>query len=314
MAQGRRRVVSVSLGSSRRDYVVTLQLLGSEVEVQRRGCDGDLAAAERLITELDGQVDAIGLGGLDVYLRLGEERVVLADGERLLRRAAHTPCVDGSLLKQTLEPAAVRWLAAHGPLPLAGTPALLVSALDRYGMAEALEAAGCQVVYGDLIFIAGIPYPIHSLAELRRMGRRLAREMAKLPLNLLYPVGAAQDADPVPLEAATQQYARAALIAGDFHLIRKHLPGPETMAGKAVLTQTTTRADRALLAAQGVRYLFTTTPVVEGRSLGTNALEAALVAVLQRPPEAIQPAELEEVLRAVAYRPAVLDLQQDAPA
>ncbi|MDI3317066.1 MAG: hypothetical protein QJR14_05555 [Bacillota bacterium] len=59
----------------------------------------------------------------------------------------------------------------------------MVSALDRYGMAEALEAAGCSVTYGDLMFGPGIPYPIRSLEELRKFARRLAGEMVKLPIG-----------------------------------------------------------------------------------------------------------------------------------
>jgi len=35
-----KRVVSVSLGSSRRDHKATLQLLGQEVTVERIGTDG----------------------------------------------------------------------------------------------------------------------------------------------------------------------------------------------------------------------------------------------------------------------------------
>ena len=302
-----KRVVSVSLGSSRRDHAAAFVLLDTVVEVTRRGFNGDVVAAERAIAELDGRVDAIGLGGLDVYLHIAGDRYVIADGERLLRAAPRTPCVDGSSLKQTLEPAAVRWLATHGPVPFAGLPVLMVSALDRYGMAEALEAAGCSVVYGDLMFTAGIPYPVASLPELRSLARRLVREMVKLPVRMLYPTGAAQDAPPEP--RFEEVYARAGLVAGDFPLIRKHLPGPAVMAGKAVLTQTTTVEDRALLARSGVRHLFLTTPLLGGRSFGTNVLEAAIVAVLGRPPSALTADDFTSVLAAMDYRPEVLDLQ-----
>lgn len=306
-APARKRIVSVSLGSSRRDHRAEVELLGTVVSIARCGFDGDVDAAERAIAALDGQVDAIGLGGLDVYLHIAGDRYVIADGERLLKAAGRTPCVDGSALKQTLEPAAVRWLATHGPLPLAGLPVLMVSALDRYGMAVALEAAGCAVVYGDLMFTAGVPYPIESLADLRRIAGRLAREMVKLPVRMLYPTGAAQDA--APQSRFPGAFARAALIAGDYHLLRRYLPGAEVMSGKAVLTQTTTAADRAALASLGVRYLFTTTPVVGGRSFGTNVWDAALVAVLGRRPEDLGAADYAAALATMGYRPEVLDLQ-----
>ena len=283
-----------------------LRLLNTEVEVTRRGFDGDVDAALRAIRKLDGHVDAIGLGGLDVYLYLAGQQYVVADGLRLLEAAGSTPAVDGSALKQTLEPAAVRWLAEHGPVPLGGLPVLMVSGLDRYGMAVALEEAGCKVVYGDLMFHAGVPYPIHSLPELERIASRLVREVIKLPMRLLYPTGAAQEAEPEPRFAA--QYAAAGLIAGDWHLIRRHLPGREELEGKAVLTQTTTLADRQQLAARGVRYLFTTTPLLDGRSFGTNVLEAAMVAVLGKPPAELAERDFADLLGAIGYRPEVIDL------
>lgn len=304
------RVVSVSLGGHQRDHSAEVVLLGRRIRVERRGCDGDVAEAERRIRALDGTVDAIGLGGLDVYLHVGQRRFVVADGERLLRAAAVTPVVDGSGLKRTLEPAAVRHLAAQGPLPLAGLPVLLVSALDRFGMALALETAGCRVVYGDLMFTAGVPYPITSLAELERIAGRLAGELVKLPISMLYPTGRAQEQPPVA--AFPEEYARAALIAGDFHLIRRHLP-PE-LPGKAILTNTTTRADREDLARRGVRWLFTTTPLLDGRSFGTNALEAALVAVLGRRPEDLTPTDYEAALHGMEYRPEMVDLQAGSEA
>ena len=298
------RAVSVSLGSRRRDYQVAVRLLDRVVQLERQGCDGDVEEAERRIAALDGRADAIGLGGLDVYLYIAEDRYVVADGERLLRAAKRTPVVDGSGLKATLEPAAVRWLARHAPFPLAGAAVLLVSALDRYGMAVALEAAGCRVVYGDLMFGAGIPYPITSLADLQRIARKLAREMTRLPIRLLYPTGQAQEQ--APQERFPEQYAQADIIAGDFHLIRRHLPA--RLDGKAILTNTTTRADREDLAARGVRWLCTTTPLLAGRSLGTNALEAAMLAVRGPSAQGTGGTDFEAMLQAIDYRPEVLDL------
>ncbi len=61
-------VVSVSLGSSSRDKTSRATFLGEEIELRRVGTDGDLQKAHAMIAELDGKVDAIGLGGIDLYL------------------------------------------------------------------------------------------------------------------------------------------------------------------------------------------------------------------------------------------------------
>ncbi len=72
--------------------------------------------ARARIQELDGQVDALGLGGIDIYLYVGGEQFVIGDGLRLAEARPQTPVVDGSGLKNTLERRVVRELARQGHL------------------------------------------------------------------------------------------------------------------------------------------------------------------------------------------------------
>ena len=58
-----KRAVSVSIGSSKRDKAVEVNLLGEQVRIERIGTDGDMEKAALLFKELDGKVDAFGLGG-----------------------------------------------------------------------------------------------------------------------------------------------------------------------------------------------------------------------------------------------------------
>ena len=67
-----KRAVSVSLGSSVRDKRVVINLKHQPIHVERIGTDGDVEKARYLFTELDGQVDALGVGGVDLALRLDE--------------------------------------------------------------------------------------------------------------------------------------------------------------------------------------------------------------------------------------------------
>jgi hypothetical protein len=66
-----KRVVSVSLGSSKRDHKVEVNLLGQKFSIERIGTDGDMQKAMELIRSLDGQVAAFGLGGIDLYIYAG---------------------------------------------------------------------------------------------------------------------------------------------------------------------------------------------------------------------------------------------------
>ncbi len=46
-----------------------------------------------------------------------------------------------------------------------------------------------------------------------------------------------------------------------------------------IATNTTTPEDVELFRQAGIKYLVTSTPVLDGRSFGTNMMEAALIAV-----------------------------------
>ncbi|MDD4335550.1 MAG: quinate 5-dehydrogenase, partial [Desulfotomaculaceae bacterium] len=147
-----KRVVSVSLGSSRRDHKVNIELLGEKLEIARVGTDGDYKRALELLGELDGQVDAIGLGGIDVYLFVKQKRYAIEDGLKLMEAVKVTPVVDGSGLKNTLEREVVRILARETDLLKEGARVMMVSSVDRFGMAEALAEEGFDMTFGDLIF------------------------------------------------------------------------------------------------------------------------------------------------------------------
>jgi hypothetical protein len=57
---------------------------------------------------------------------------------------------------------------------------------------------------------------------------------------------------------------------------------PDLLPDRIIVTNTTTPEDRTLFCQAGVKYLVTTTPVIEGRSFGTNLMEAAMVALMGR--------------------------------
>ncbi len=294
-------VVSVSLGSARRDADVQVELLGHRVRMVRRGVGGDLAAARALVAELDGEVDAIGLGGTDIYLRVGERRYPIRDAVRVASAALRTPVVCGAGLKDSLERSAVD--ALEPVVGWSGRRVLMVSSVDRFGMAEALARHGADVLFGDLIFGLGIDVPLRSLASLGRLARVALPVITRLPFKWFYPTGDAQDAPPKPRHE--RHYAWAEVLAGDWHYIRASA-APD-LSGKDVLTNTTTPADVELLRAAGARRLVTTTPRLSGRSVGTNLLEAAFVAVEGAPGE-LSRERYDELIASAGLGPTVLEL------
>ena len=297
-------VVSVSLGSSSRDHRAQVAFMGEQFDISRVGMDGKLDAAIAQVRELDGSVDAIGLGGIDVYLYAGRHRYALRDGVRLLDAAKVTPVVDGSGLKNTLERKAVAYMQDELGIDLRGRRVLMVSALDRFGMAQAFVEAGADVLFGDFIFALDKDIPVRDLHEFETMAEKYLPDACKLPFQFFYPTGKKQEKPPEP--KYPQYYEQAEIIAGDFHFMRQYMP--ERLDGKIVLTNTVTQENLAELASRGVKLLVTTTPDIGGRSFGTNVLEAALLALLGKRWSEVVPADYEQLLRALDLKPRVVTL------
>ncbi len=269
------RVVSVSLGSSSRDHESAARFLGRDWRLERRGTDGDLEKARQLIAQLDGEVAAIGLGGIDLWLVAGDRRYPIVSAQKLARAATKTPVVDGSGLKNTLERATLRALN-DGIYPLRGVKVGLTCAVDRFGMAQELVKLGADVTFGDWLFVLSLPFAMRRLRTVKRAAHWVLPIAGRLPFALLYPTGSAQTEI---IESARHRkfFEENEVIAGDFLLIRRYLPAD--LSGKTILTNTVTPADIELLRARGARQLITTTPEFEGRSFGTNVMEGILAAL-----------------------------------
>lgn len=294
-----KRAVSISLGSSERDKQVEIELFGEPVTIERRGTDGDVEQAIALFTELDGQVDAFGVGGIDLWVQMGEKRYPIRDAQKLVKNVRQTPVVDGSGLKNTLERQVVETLIESLGPQMASGRVLITVGVDRYGMTLAFFENNYEVVCGDLMFALGISIPVRTLRHLQILAKFLVPVATRLPLKMLYPTGEKQD-EIIP--KFTKYYEWASVIAGDCHYIRRHMP--PNLQGKIIVTNTTTQKDMALFRERGVTHVVTTTPQLDGRSFGTNMMEAALTAVAakNRP---LSHAELGAMLRQLEMKPMV---------
>lgn len=268
-----KHVVSISLGSSKRNKKVTFTLGDEQITVERIGCDGDEKQAQALFKEMDGKVDAFGVGGVELHVRVAEKNYPLRSGINLVKYVSKTPCTDGGGLKMTLERNVFQYAEPHFAQPVSPRRAMMPLAADRYGMAESLHLAGFELVFCDLMFGLGLPIPVRGMRQLRLLARLMMPVVGLMPISMLYPTGENQEAI-VPKYG--KWYDFGPVIAGDFQYIRRHLP--DDLSGKIIVTNTTTAQDVELLQSRGLNYLVTTTPRLEGRSFGTNVMEAALIA------------------------------------
>jgi hypothetical protein len=299
-----KRAVSISIGSSKRDKAVEIELLGERIRIERIGTDGDMEKAAQLYRDLDGKVDAFGVGGADLGVMVDEKWYPLYSVQSMVRFVKQTPVVDGAGLKNTLENRMAQVIDAKvGDYVLSmGKRAFVTLGVDRWGMTRSFLDAGYECVFGDLMFGLGIPIALHSERSLKIMAAWLMPLAGRLPFEWVYPTGEKQEKRVPKWE---KFYNSATVIAGDCHYIKRHMP--DRLDGKIIATNTTTSADQDMFRQAGVKYLVTSTPVLDGRSFGTNMMEAALIAASgkSRPLTRI---ELNDMLDQLGFQPQLQEL------
>lgn len=298
-----KHIVSISLGSRARDHRVETELLGEKYVIERIGVDGNYDRFLSMARELDGRVDAIGMGGISLYLPVMNRTYVIKSAIPLRNAIKQTCVADGFMLRQTLEPHAVRTLIKEGVFDFKGKKAMVTCAVDRFSLAQALADSGCDIECADMIFALGIPFTVNSIAGLVRLAKILAPVVTKLPFDMLYPTGTREEKVQDP-EKYARYYMNADIIAGDYNYIKRYMP--YDLGGKMILTNTVTREDIDELKSRGVSILVTTTPEFDGRSFGTNVMEAVIAAALRKPPAEIKKEEYVEMAGRLGFKPRVV--------
>ncbi|HIE24948.1 MAG TPA: quinate 5-dehydrogenase, partial [Anaerolineales bacterium] len=262
-----KRAVSVSIGSSKRDKAVTVELMGEEVSIERIGTDGDLKKAAQLFTEMDGTVDAFGLGGGDFGTEFAGKYFRYHNVAWIADGAKKTPAVDGSGLRNTLEARLAGFIEEEIGDYINPKTVLLTAASDRWGMTQSFINAGYECIFGELMFGLGIPIPMRKVSSLKLLATLLYPIVMRLPFDWIYPTGDKQSVREPKFE---KYYQWASVIGGDNNYIIRHLP--EKLEGKVIVTNTTTEEDIKIYRDAGIKYLVTGTPAIDGRSFGTNMM------------------------------------------
>jgi hypothetical protein len=299
-----KRAVSISIGSSKRNKAVEVTLLGETVSIERIGTDGDMGAAALKFKELDGQVDAFGVGGADLGALVDGKWFPLYSVQPMVRFVKKTPLVDGGGLKNTLENRAPAFLDANigEYINSHGRKVLVALGMDRWGLSKSFVEAGYETIFGDFMFGLDLPIAIRTISQLKTLGNLLMPIVGRVPFAWIYPTGEKQEKR---TPKWGKYYAWATVIAGDCHYIKRFMP--DDLTGKVIVTNTTTPEDVELFKKCGVKYLVTTTPVLDGRSFGTNMMEAALVAVSGKGRPLTWP-ELNEMLDTLGFKPQLQEL------
>ena len=293
-----KNVLSVSLGSSKRDSKTEVEIIGIKVGIFRVGCDGNPQLGKSILESFDGdlRISAYGLGGIDLWL--GKKKYLSKRAEILIKNIRKTPFFDGWGLKDTLERRAILYLREI--FSLDKKRVFLVSGIDRFGMAEELEKCECKMTYGDFMFTLNLPIPLRSLRSLNLMAGIFLRFGSYFPIRTNYPIGEEQEVNTPKFQTF---FEKSDFIVGDFIYIKRYMP--KSLKGKIIITNTTTEEDVKILDSRGASYLITTTPRIKGRTFGTNVMEAVFASVLKARDNL---SNYNDLLDEMNYKPEILKM------
>lgn len=297
-----KHVMSISLGSSKRNHRAEMNVFGDTFLLERVGTDGDMKRMKSLFEENDGKVDAFGLGGFDLYLCYKNNKYVFKDAYQTIKTVKITPIADGTGVKKTLEKLAIQYLNEKGYIN-SSMKVLIPSAISRFFLYSAFKELGYAVKWGDLAFALGIGKKAYSSQRLMDLlAYPLLPLMVRLPFSWLYPVGESQDNI---VSNFNKMYEEADIIAGDFHYIFKHLP-PD-LTNKIIITNTLTADEIVILKERHIKMVATTTPEFNGRSFATNVIEAFACAMLQKKPDEISDETFYDLFRKLDFKPRIIE-------
>lgn len=297
-----KRAVSISIGSAKRNKAVTVNLNGKEISIERIGTDGNLKKAAQLFSEMDGTVDAFGLGGGDFGTEFDGKFFRYHNVAWIADGAIKTPVVDGSGLRNTLEYRLAAFVEKEIGDYINPKKVLLTAASDRWGMTKGFMDAGYECIFGELMFGIGLPIPLRKVSQLKLLASALYPIVMRLPFEWIYPTGDKQTVREPKFE---KYYQWASVIAGDNNYIIRHMP--DKLEGKVIVTNTTTAEDMDFFKSAGIKYVVTGTPAIDGRSFGTNMMEAAFIAASGKNRKLTND-ELNEMLDSLNFEPTIREL------
>jgi predicted amino acid dehydrogenase len=282
-----KRVVVVHRGEG--DAAETVEFLGQEVEITRRGCGNPgrggvrrlYKRARTLLLEADGHADAIALDGLPAELELGPARRAHAVGSRLAAAAQRAPVVDGSGVRGGLERWGIQLAARAQPGIFSQKRVLMVPGLNHNGMAQALERRAAHLAFADPEIFFGLPElpGVGSRATLGPTAGPTLDRLRSAPFDRLRPAAGPGSST---LAAHTR---RSDVLAGDLDAILRF--GPRDLRRKIVVVEHADEAGLNALRERGTAWAVTLMPSLSnGEGLGrwsAAVVEAVLVALRPDP-------------------------------
>jgi len=293
-----KRVICISLGSSKYDYDFNTKFLGHDFHVRRIGTDGDLRKAEALLVKWDRTADAFGLGSVKYPYTIGPKRLTedrTRQVEKICKRIKTPVTTGANFRKVTFE-----WAIHHIQYSLNGffsnARILVLSGMVDYNLAKIISEYTTNITFADPVLEHGIPKFLNSVKDLELYASGV-HEVLK------YTPGKAMVTSSMPVKAWNEYILRKAMQKSSMIMVPYHefdnylgMTGLEELGKKVVITSTVYDEREDFLKKRGVDMIVDCTPKILDRVVGVNVLEAMIIAALDRPKAQITDDEFMEII------------------
>ena len=134
-----KKVVTVTLGSSKQDFEFETEFLGQRFSVKRMGADDDTGKAWELMRRQQATADAIGLGEIGDHYQVGQRTRGQQGDPAPANVVTRVPVTTGATLRRLLQVRAVRYVQKELGHYFNNNLVLFLSGMRNYDMAVALS-------------------------------------------------------------------------------------------------------------------------------------------------------------------------------
>ena len=295
-----KKVVTVTLGSSKQDFEFKTEFLGQQFSVRRLGADNDTGQAWELMRRQQATADAIGLGEISDHYQVGLRTVVNKETQRLMNVVTRVPVTTGATLRRLLQVRAVRYVQKELGNYFNNNLVLFLSGMRNYDMAVAMSDYSKNLNFADAVFQTGAPTLLGSLEMLELYAKGSNLVLNNTPGQVLESSLAGYKKKRVAAAVA-----KSHVVVGTFGEI-KAVTDSGNLVGKTLITSAVDDERLAFFTAQKVNLVIDVSPKLFDKVVGINTLEAMILAALEKPPEEVSDDDFSEILDELKIVPRLL--------
>ena len=295
-----KKVVTVTLGSSKQDFEFKTDFLGQVFSVKRMGADDDTGKAWELMRRQQTTADAIGLSEVGDHYQVGLRTVVNKETQRLTNVVTRVPVTTGATLRRLLQVRAVRYVQKELGHYFNNNLVLFLSGMRNYDMAVALSDYTKNLSFADALFQTGAPTMLGSLDQLELYAKGSNFMLSGKTGQMLE-----ASLSGIKNKFVADVVAKSHVIVGTFAEI-KAVGNATNLDGKTIITSAVTDERMAFFTKCKVNLVIDVSPKLFPEVVGINTIEAMILAALEKPQEEVSDDDFDEILTELDIKPRLL--------